>query len=70
MLLFAAGCAFNPDLNPQPLNPSASTRVLAADGSQLALLDAGIHRQPITLSQMAHPSQRRRGHRGPRLLRP
>ena len=52
VLLFAAGCAFNPDLNPQPLNPSASTRVLAADGSQLALLDAGIHRQPITLSQM------------------
>ncbi|HEY1740608.1 MAG TPA: transglycosylase domain-containing protein [Acidimicrobiia bacterium] len=53
VVLLAAGCAFNPDLDPRPLNPSASTRVLAADGSQLALLDAGIHRQPISLSQMA-----------------
>src|SRR4051794_41602717 len=37
-VLLASGCAFNPNLDPRPLDPSASTRVLAADGSLLAAL--------------------------------
>ncbi len=52
-VLLAAGCAFNPNLDPRPLDSSASTRVVAADGSLLAALDAGIHRQPVPLSRMA-----------------
>ncbi len=52
-VVVTSACAFTPNLDPRPLDPSASTRVLAADGSLLAALDAGEHRQPVALSAMA-----------------
>lgn len=47
------GCSFTPSLDPRPLDPSASSRILAADGSLLARIDLGEHREPISLARMA-----------------
>ncbi len=51
--VLAAGCAFTPTLDPKPLDPAASSQILAADGTLLARVDLGQHRSPITLSAMA-----------------
>ena len=53
VLIGSAGCSLTPDLDPTPPDPSASTKILAADGSLLATLDLGEHREPVTLDRIA-----------------
>ena len=48
-----AGCSLTPDLDPTPPDPSASTKILASDGSLLATLDLGEHREPVAIDRIA-----------------
>jgi penicillin-binding protein 1A len=51
-LVLVAGCAFTPTLDPKPVDPSSSSRILADDGSLLARIDLGVERDPISLAHM------------------
>ncbi len=48
-----AGCSLHPNLDAAPPDPSASTRVVASDGTLLGTFDLGEHREPIPLTKMA-----------------
>ncbi len=56
-LVALAGCSLTPDLEPTLPDPSASTRILAANGSLLTTLDLGEHREPITIDRVAKTLQ-------------
>ncbi len=53
LALLAAGCSYTAALDPVPLDPAQSSTILAADGTLLARLDLGEHREAVALSEMA-----------------
>jgi len=51
--LLASACSYTAALDPVPLDPDQSSRILAGDGTLLARLDLGEHREAVALSDMA-----------------
>lgn len=51
--LLAGACSYTAALDPVPLDPAQSSQILAADGTLLARLDLGEHREAIPLADMA-----------------
>jgi penicillin-binding protein 1A len=51
--LLAGACSYSAAIDPVPLDPAQSSRILAGDGSLLARLDLGEHREAIRIDEMA-----------------
>jgi penicillin-binding protein 1A len=51
--LLAGACSYTAAIDPVPLDPDQSSRILAADGTLLARLDLGEHREAVPLASMS-----------------
>lgn len=50
--LVGSACSYAPGIDAKLPDPDASAVVLAADGTRLATLDTGVHREPVALAEM------------------